>query len=254
MRPLLRVVLVPSTPMKEDRLSTAGSCRMTLASSCWRSRHAVEGDRLRRLGDAQDHAGVLDREEAFGDDDVEQDGRARVPTATKRRRLVLAARSSASGRRSRSSARSLSRRAGGRGSARLRAGAAGSWTHIIGVRVSEMMADMMIVTARVTANSRNRRPTMSPMNSSGISTAISETVSETMVKPISLGALERRLQRRFALLDVARDVLDHDDGVVDDEAGGDGQRHQREVVQAVAEQVHDARRCRSATAAPRCPG
>ena len=41
-----------------------------------------------------------------------------------------------------------------------------------------------MVTASVTANSRNRRPTMSPMNSSGISTAISETVSETIVNPI----------------------------------------------------------------------
>ena len=41
-----------------------------------------------------------------------------------------------------------------------------------------------MVTASVMANSRNSRPTTSPMNSSGISTAISETVSEMMVKPI----------------------------------------------------------------------
>ena len=34
MRPLFSVVLVPSAPMKEERLSTAGSCRMTFASSC----------------------------------------------------------------------------------------------------------------------------------------------------------------------------------------------------------------------------
>ncbi len=43
---------------------------------------------------------------------------------------------------------------------------------------------MTIVTARVIANSRNRRPTTSAMNNSGISTAISEMVSEMMVKPI----------------------------------------------------------------------
>ncbi len=42
-----------------------------------------------------------------------------------------------------------------------------------------------MATASVTANSRNSRPTTSPMNSSGISTAISEKVSEMMVKPIS---------------------------------------------------------------------
>src|SRR5213595_3619841 len=41
-----------------------------------------------------------------------------------------------------------------------------------------------MVTDSVIANSRNRRPTTSPMNNSGISTAISDTVSETMVKPI----------------------------------------------------------------------
>ncbi|NHH80492.1 hypothetical protein DRA46_02576 [Burkholderia gladioli] len=46
-----------------------------------------------------------------------------------------------------------------------------------------------MVTARVIANSWNRRPTTSPMNSSGISTAISETVSEMMVKPICLEPL-----------------------------------------------------------------
>ena len=55
----------------------------------------------------------------------------------------------------------------------------------IGVRVSDTTAEIIIVTASVTANSRNSRPTTSPMNSSGISTAISEMVSDTMVKPIS---------------------------------------------------------------------
>ena len=41
----------------------------------------------------------------------------------------------------------------------------------------------------VTANSRNSRPMMPPMNSSGISTATSDTVSERMVKPICLAPL-----------------------------------------------------------------
>ena len=60
--------------------------------------------------------------------------------------------------------------------------------HSIGTRVSETTAEITIVTASVTANSWNSRPTTSPMNSSGISTARSDTVSEMMVKPISLGA------------------------------------------------------------------
>ena len=37
MRPLLSVVLVPSMPMKDERLSTAGSFRITRASACCRS-------------------------------------------------------------------------------------------------------------------------------------------------------------------------------------------------------------------------
>ncbi len=42
MRPLLSVVLVPSTPMKEDRLSTSGSFRIAAASACWRSAMAAK--------------------------------------------------------------------------------------------------------------------------------------------------------------------------------------------------------------------
>ena len=41
MRPLLIVVFVPSTPMNDDRLSTAGSFRMMSASACWRSAMAA---------------------------------------------------------------------------------------------------------------------------------------------------------------------------------------------------------------------
>ena len=56
--------------------------------------------------------------------------------------------------------------------------------HIIGVNVSDTTAEISIATASVIANSRNNRPTTSPMNSSGINTAINEKVSEMMVKPI----------------------------------------------------------------------
>ena len=59
----------------------------------------------------------------------------------------------------------------------------------MGVSVSETNAEKMMVTASVTANSRNRRPTISAMNSRGISTAISETVNDTMVNPISADPL-----------------------------------------------------------------
>jgi hypothetical protein len=54
------------------------------------------------------------------------------------------------------------------------------------------------------------------------------------------GASHRGVEGTHALFEVAGDVLDDDDGVVDDEAGGDGERHEGEIVQRVAEQVHHA--------------
>ena len=67
-----------------------------------------------------------------------------------------------------------------------------------------------------------------------MNTARSDTVIETMVKPICLAPFERSGHGRLAVLDEARDVLGHHDGVVDDEARRDGERHERQVVEAVA--------------------
>ncbi len=55
------------------------------------------------------------------------------------------------------------------------------------------------------------------------------------------GAFQRGIHRLFALFDVARNILDHHDGVIHNETCGDGQRHHREVVQAVAREVHDSK-------------
>ncbi len=56
--------------------------------------------------------------------------------------------------------------------------------HIIGVRVSATKAEATTATLMVIANSRNSRPMIPDMNSSGMNTAIRENVIETMVKPI----------------------------------------------------------------------
>ena len=66
MRPLLSVVFVPSMPMNDDRLSTAGSFRIALGQRLLPRRHGREGDVLRRVGNAQDHARVLHREKSLG--------------------------------------------------------------------------------------------------------------------------------------------------------------------------------------------
>ena len=51
-------------------------------------------------------------------------------------------------------------------------------------------------------------------------------------------ALQRRLERPHAVLDVADDVFQHDDGVVDHEADRERQRQQRHVVDGIVERVH----------------
>ncbi len=57
--------------------------------------------------------------------------------------------------------------------------------HIIGVSVSDTIAEMTTAIVNVSANSRNMRPTRPLMNSSGMNTAISDSVSDMTVKPIS---------------------------------------------------------------------
>jgi hypothetical protein len=57
-----------------------------------------------------------------------------------------------------------------------------------------------------------------------------------------LCAFERGFQWRIACFDIADDVFDHHDRVIDDEAGRDGQRHQRKIVEAESGQIHDAER------------
>ncbi len=55
----------------------------------------------------------------------------------------------------------------------------------IGVKVSEMKPEIRTAAPMVTANSRNSRPTIPPMNSTGMNTAASDSVIEMIVKPIS---------------------------------------------------------------------
>ena len=66
----------------------------------------------------------------------------------------------------------------------------------MGVKVSDTAAEMTMATARVMANSRNNRPTTSPMNSSGMSTAMSEKVRVMMVKPICPAPLSAAVSGR----------------------------------------------------------
>ncbi len=71
-RPLLSVALVPSTPMKEERLSTSGILQDGAGEFRLLVGHGGERNRGRATRHALDEARVLKREEAFGDHDVEQ--------------------------------------------------------------------------------------------------------------------------------------------------------------------------------------
>ena len=81
---------MPSTPMNELRFSTSGSCRIASASCLLQRRHGVVGDALRGFRDPLDHAGILHREEALRDQDIEHDGeRERQHGDEQRQRLVV---------------------------------------------------------------------------------------------------------------------------------------------------------------------
>src|SRR5580700_7490779 len=73
MRPLLSVVLVPSTPMKDDRLSTA-VLQDHLRELLLLARHFSERYGLRGLGNSLDHSRVLNGKEAFRNLVEQQDG------------------------------------------------------------------------------------------------------------------------------------------------------------------------------------
>ncbi len=95
---------------------------------------------------------------------------------------------------------------------------------------------------RVIANSRNSRPTIPPISSSGINTAISEMLMDRTVKPISFAPCRVAAKGSMPVFEMPRDVFHDYDGVIHHEARGDGQGHQRQIVQAVAAEVHHRER------------
>ena len=131
------------------------------------------------------------------------------------------------------------------GKSGLGAFACRSWrsnrAHIIGVVVNEMTNETRMAVERVTANSRNNRPTIPPMSRIGVKTATSERLIERTVNPTSRAPLSAA-SRPHPLLEMARNIFDHDDCVIDHKPGRNGQRHQRKIVEAVAAQIHHAER------------
>ena len=105
-----------------------------------------------------------------------------------------------------------------------------------GVSVMALKAEIIIETAIVRANWRKNWPVMPPMNAQGRNTELSTSVMAMIGPVISSIALIVAVARGQALVDPALDVLHHHDGVVDDDADGQHQAEQRQVVEGEAHQ------------------
>ena len=112
----------------------------------------------------------------------------------------------------------------------------------MGVSVSDTKAETRMVTASVMANSRKSLPDDIAHEQQRNQHRDQRDRQRQNRESDLRRTFQRRLQRRFAFLDVAGDVFNHDDGIVHHETGTDGERHQGEVVEAVAQQVHHPKR------------
>ena len=99
--------------------------------------------------------------------------------------------------------------------------------HSIGVSVNDTDPETMIATETVTANSRNTRPTTPPISSTGMNTAISENVMENDGEADFRAPFSAASLRPHARFDMADDVFQHHDGIVDHESDRQRERQQR---------------------------
>ena len=56
-----------------------------------------------------------------------------------------------------------------------------------------------------------------------------------------LGPRQGGFQRSHTFFQIAGNVFDYDDGIVDHKSGGDGEGHEGKIVDGIAEQIHDAK-------------
>ena len=73
---------------------------------------------------------------------------------------------------------------------------------------------------------------------------------DSTVKPISRRLVSAASIGFIPVLEVARDVFDHHDRIVHHEPRRNGQRHQRQIVQRVSQQIHRAESGDDARPAP----
>ena len=88
--------------------------------------------------------------------------------------------------------------------------------------------------ATVRPNCLKYCPVMPPMKLTGRNTAMMVEEVATTASPISIGRIERGLEAALAHAHVAHDVLDLDDGIVDQHARHQRQRQQGDRVEREA--------------------
>ncbi len=207
--------------------------------------HRLEGNALRRLRDGLDQAGVLDREEALGDHDIEKDGQHDGADGDQQRQRLVAEHHDQAAVVERDHP----------------AEPAGAQRLGLDMRLRFARRRMARPPAQeLGAQHRHQRERHHRRDQDGDGERDRELAEQTTddiaheqqrdqhrdqrhrERYDGEGDLARTFKSRLlgivAALDVARDVLDHDDGVVDHEAGGDGERHDRQVVEAEAREIH----------------
>ena len=204
--------------------------------------HRLVGDALRGFGNSLDHPGILHREEALRDQDVQADrDRERQHSNCQRQRLPV-------------------QHPTQRPAVELDDGVEGA----LGMKVEARAFDVRTMANQLGAHHRHERQRDDGRNDDGdrerygkfVEQAANDVAHEQQRnkhgdqrngqrddrEPDLPRAAQRRFEGVHAAFDMARNVFDHHDGVVDDEAGRDGERHERQIVQAEAEQVHRSQR------------
>ena len=108
-----------------------------------------------------------------------------------------------------------------------------------GISVSACTSEISTADASVIDSARKNWPTTPDSMPSGTKTTTVVSVEPTTGAISSRIASCDRLRRRLAAVQMAVDVLDDDDGIVDDEADGDGEAAHRHHVDRLAEPAHD---------------
>ena len=104
-----------------------------------------------------------------------------------------------------------------------------------GLKVSDTKQEISVEAAIVTANWRKNCPVMPDRNADGTNTAHSVSAIEISAPPTSRMVTWAASAGLHASLEIALDILHHDDGVVDHDADRKHETEQRQIVQRNAE-------------------